>query len=210
MYVKALERVASRYAPSRMLSFETVHVFAALQIIEERGKTSRYILCRGLALGEGAVKTLVKHLKMNGLVQTSNGGTTMTPKGKGICDGLLETMPGEMSLPKCSIALGRFNYAVLVREFGFAIRSGIEQRDAAIKMGATGATTLIFKEGKFVMPISGQDSLKKDPVVRKMLLQLVPKDDDAIIIGSADSEKIAELAAKNAALLTLFSHEKHH
>jgi len=211
MYIRALEKVASRYAPSRALSFDVVHVFAALQIMEKSGRTSRNALCRGLALGEGTVKTLVKHLKMHGLVQTSNGGTKMTVKGKGICQGLLSAMPSEMSLPKCSVALGRFNYAVLVREFGFAIRSGIEQRDAAIKMGAKGATTLLFDEAKFVMPSNSQDSLKKDPAVRRMLAEkLNPQEGDVIIIGSADSEKTAELAAKNAALLTIFSHEKHH
>lgn len=211
MYIKALERVASRYAPSRVLSFDVVHVFVALQLIEKSGKTSRNALCDGLALGEGTVKTLIKHLKMNGLVQTSNGGTKMTAKGKGICRGILEAMPAEMPLPKCSVALGTFNYAVLVREFGFAVRSGIEQRDAAIKMGATGATTLIFKEGRFTMPASTQDSLKKDPAVRKMLsASLRPEEGDVIIIGSAESKKTAELAAKNAALLTIFSHERHH
>lgn len=211
MYIRALEKVASRYAPSRALSFDVVHVFAALQLIEKSGKTSRDLLCDGLALGEGTIKTLVKHLKMHGLVQTSNGGTRMTAKGRGICQGLLETMPAEMSLPKCSVALGKFNYAVLVREFGFAVRSGIEQRDAAIKTGAIGATTLIFKDGKFVMPATTQDSLKKNPAVRKMLIEkLKPQEGDVIIIGSAESEKTAELAAKNAALLTVFSHETHH
>jgi uncharacterized protein DUF4443 len=211
MYIRALEKVASRYAPSRALSFDVVHVFAALQIIETSGRTSRNALCKGLALGEGTIKTLVKHLKMHGLVQTSNGGTKMTVKGRGICKGLLSAMPSEMSLPKCSVALGRFNYAVLVREFGFAIRSGIEQRDAAIKMGAKGATTLLFNEAKFVMPSNSQDSLKKDPVVRRMLAEkLKPQEGDLIIIGSADSEKTAELAAKSAALLTIFSHENHH
>jgi hypothetical protein len=210
MYIRALEKVASRYAPSRVLSFDVVHVFAALQIIEKSGRTSRDALCSGLALGEGTVKTLVKHLKMSGLVQTTNAGTKMTSKGRGICQGLLAAMPAEMSLPKCSIALGRFNYAVLVREFGFAIRSGIEQRDAAIKIGATGATTLVFREGRFAMPASSQDSLKKEAAVRKMLTEnLKPEEGDAIIIGSADSEKTAELAAKNAALLTIVSHEKH-
>ncbi len=210
-YIKALERVASRYAPSRVLSFDVVHVFVALQLIEKSGKTSREALCDGLALGEGAVKTLVKHLKMNGLVRTSNGGTRMTAKGQGICKGILEAMPAEMALPKCSVALGTFNYAVLVKEFGFAVKSGIEQRDAAIKMGATGATTLIFKDGRFAMPASTQDSLKKDPAVRRMLsASLRPEEGDVIIIGSADRKKTAELAAKNAALLTIFSHEKHH
>jgi hypothetical protein len=212
MYIKALEKVASRYAPSRVLSFDVVHVFTALQLIGNGGRTSRYALCRKLGLGEGTVKTLVKHLKMQGLVQTSNGGTKMTTKGKGICEGLLSAMPSEMSLPKCSVALGRFNYAVLVREFGFAIRSGIEQRDAAIKMGATGATTLVFKENKFVMPASSHDSLKKEAQVRRMIVEkLKPAEGDVVIIGSADNnEKTAELAAKNAALLTIFSHEKHH
>jgi hypothetical protein len=212
MYIKALEKVASRYAPSRVLSFDVVHVFAALQLMQYSGRTSRDALCRKLGLGEGAVRTLVKHLKMNGLVQTSNGGTKMTAKGRGICGGLLSAVPSEMSLPRCSVALGRFNYAVLVREFGFAVRSGIEQRDAAIKMGATGATTLLFKENRFVMPASSHDSLKKEPRVRRMIVEkLKPEEGDAVIIGSADgSEKTAELAAKNAALLTVFSHEKQH
>lgn len=212
MYIKALEKVASRYAPSRALSFDIVHVFAALQLIEGSGKASRDTLCKELALGEGTVKTLVKHMKMHRLVETSNGGTKMTAKGRGICSELLSSMPLEMSLPRCSIALGKFNYAVLVREFGFAIKSGIEQRDAAIKMGATGATTLLFRDSKFVMPASSQDSLKKEPEVRRMLAEkLKPEEGDVIIIGSADSnEKTAELAAKNAALLTIFSHEKHH
>jgi hypothetical protein len=135
----------------------------------------------------------------------------LTAKGKSICRELLSTISAEISLPQCSVALSRFNYAVLVREFGFAIRLGIEQRDAAIKVGATGATTLLFKDNKFVMPASSNDSLKKEQQVRKMLVEkLSPKEGDAIIIGSADSsEKTAELAAKNAALLTIFSHEKH-
>jgi hypothetical protein len=212
MYIKALEKVASRYAPSRALSFDVVHVFAALQLIERSNKASRDMLCKELALGEGTVKTLVKHMKMHRLVETSNGGTKMTAKGKGICSELLSSMPSEMSLPRCSIALGKFNYAVLVKEFGFAIKSGIEQRDAAIKIGATGATTLLSKDSKFVMPASSQDSLKKEPEVRRMLAEkLKPEEGDVIIIGSADSnEKTAELAAKNAALLTIFSHEKHH
>jgi hypothetical protein len=136
----------------------------------------------------------------------------MTAKGKGVYEGLLSAIPAEMSLPRCSVSLSSFNYAVVVREFGFAVGLGIEQRDAAIKMGATGATTLLFKDNKFVMPASSNDSLKKEQKVRRMLVEkLNPRDGDVIIIGSSDSnEKTAELGAKNAALLTIFSHEKPH
>jgi hypothetical protein len=209
MYVRALEKVATRYAPSRLLSFGAVHVLVALQVMQQ-GHASRDALSRRLGLGGGAAKTLVKHMKMRGLVETSNGGTRMTARGRAICQGITSAMPAEMALPKSSVALGRHNYAVLLKEFGFAVGSGIEQRDAAIRMGATGATTLLYMEGRFVMPDSSHDPLRKEPGLRKELVEkLRPEDGDAVIIGSADSSRVAELAAKDAALATITAHEKH-
>ncbi|UVS70264.1 DUF4443 domain-containing protein [Nitrososphaera viennensis] len=209
-FVRALEKVASRYAPSRLLSFGEVHVFVALQLMSRRGHVSRDALSKELALGGGAVKTLVKHMKMAGLIETSNGGTKMTAKGRGIFEGLASAIPAEMDLPRLQVALGRHNYAVLLREFGFAVRSGIEQRDAAIKMGAAGATTLLYRDGRFAMPDSGQDPLKKEQTLKKELADtLKPQEGDVVIIGSAEKGKVAELAAKSAALATIMAHEKH-
>lgn len=202
---RALESVASRYAPSRTLSFNTVHVFMAMQRMHDDGRSSRRTLCHDLSLGEGAVKTVVKHMKMHGLVSTSNGGMKMTSKGRGVFSDISVHIPAGLSLPRCSIALGRYNYGVILKQLAYVVRSGIEQRDAAIKMGATGATTLIFNDNKFVMPASSHDSLRKEKKIRTILMQrLSPSDGDVIIIGSADSnEKTAELAAKNAALHTI-------
>jgi len=95
--------------------------------------------------GEGSVRTLLKHLKMQGLVSSTNEGTRLTEKGKALSLELLQSIPSEANMPKCSIALGRFNYVVLLRNYAFVIKSGIEQRDAAIKIGALGATTLSTK-----------------------------------------------------------------
>ncbi len=209
-YVRTIAKVASRYAPSRALSFDTAHIFKALQLIKDNGHASRVLLCGELGLGEGSVKTLVKHLKMHSLVETARAGTKLTAKGRAVVSELLQSIPAETKMTKCSIALGRFNYAVLLKEFGFAIRSGIEQRDAAIKMGAIGATTLLFRDGKFVMPGRGHDCLRGEPSIRKMLVEkLKPADDDAIIIGSADDARTAELASKSAALFTIMDHDKH-
>lgn len=208
-YIRAIERVASRYAPSRLLSFGSVHVFVALQLMQSRGHISRSTLEKELALGGGAVKTLVKHMKMAGLIETSNGGTKMTVRGAGICKGITTSMPAEIGVPRSSVALGRHNYAVLLKQMGFAVRSGIEQRDAAIRVGGTGATTLLYNEG-FSMPDSSQDPLKKEHELRRDLMEkLEPQDGDVVIIGGADTAKAAELAAKNAALATIMAHEKH-
>jgi predicted transcriptional regulator len=212
MYVKALAKIARRYAPSRILSFDSVHVFKVLQLVESKGHVSRKILCKELSLGEGSVKTLVKHLKAQGIIESTKAGTTITPKGKRMSEQFFSVIPAEMSLSKCSVALGKFNYAVLLKKYGFALKSGIEQRDAAIRMGAIGATSLLFKHNKFVMPSTNYDPLTKEPRTARLLLEkLKPENDDAIVIGSdMEDERRAELAAKNAALTTIMAHERHH
>jgi hypothetical protein len=211
-YVKVLTKIASRYAPSRMLSFESVHVFKVFQLLDKKGFVSRAFLCQELALGEGSIKTLVKHLNRQGLIKSTNHGTQLTEKGKTIALELLRSIPVETEMPKCSIALGKFNYAVLLKKASFAIKSGIEQRDAAIKVGALGATTLLCKDHRFTMPgSSSKDSLQIEPNIAKLLVnKLMPEDNDVIIIGSdAQDIRTAELGAKNAALFTIMIHKKH-
>jgi predicted transcriptional regulator len=212
-YVRTLQTISSRYAPSRILSFDIAHIFKALQIIEDRGHASRTLLCQELNLGEGAVRTLIKHLKMKELIETSNAGTKMSDKGKKFFAEILTCLPKGCSLPKCSIALGKYNYVVLLKQFSFAVKSGIEQRDASIKMGALGATTLLFSKGRFVMPNTNimLDPLEKESSIYELLIKkLEPVEGDVIIIGSDDiNRQTAELAAKNAALLTLINHKRH-
>ena len=210
-YIKTLQEVSSRYAPSRILSFDIAHVFKALQLINTRGHISRDLLCRELNLGEGSIKTLVKHLMMENMIETSNAGTKMSDKGKKFFAELHSSIPAECKIPKCSIALGEFNYAILLKKLGSAINIGIEQRDAAIKVGGVGATTLLFRKGKFMMPTANIDSLRKEPQIHRLLIEeLNPKDGDVVIIASSEKDRrIAELSAKSAALFTVMNHKNH-
>ena len=210
-YVKTLQKVADRYAPSRVLSFDMVHVFKTLQLIQENGHVSREKLCKDLGLGEGTIKTLVRHLKMQNLIESTNAGTTMTKKGNSFFSELLSSIPSEISLSKCAITLGKFNYAVLVKQMSSMIKDGIAQRDAAIRMGAFGATTLLFKDNKFLIPQTDFDSLKDErQLSEQMIKNLHPQDGDVIIIGTDNYSRMkAEFAAKSAALKTIMNHEKH-
>jgi hypothetical protein len=92
-----------------------------------------------------------------------------------------------------------------------AIKSGIEQRDIAIKAGAIGATTLIFQNGIFLIPGTNFNALSEEPQIQKKLIEsLHPENNDVIIIGSDHkSKKIAEIATKYAALFTIINHVKH-
>ncbi len=208
--LRLLSKVAERYAPSRLLSFDSVHVLKTMQLMENKKRISRSLLIRELGLGEGSVKTLVKHMKMSGLIENSNAGMWPTNKGKAVYTKLHCAIPNEMDIFKCSIALGKFNYAVLVKDIAFNIKSGIEQRDAAIKLGAVGATTLIFKNGRLLMPDTREDLLRNNPKIHSLIIKkLEPEDNDVIIIGSSENKRTAELAAKSAALHTIANHEKH-
>jgi len=208
--VKMISKVAARYAPSRILSYDPAHVLKSLQLASQSDKISRTLLQEELDLGEGSIKTLVKHLKMQDLVETSNAGMWMTAKGRNLYKKISETISAEMDLSKCSVTLGKFNHAILVKDMGDEVTTGIEQRDAAIKVGATGATTLIFQDGKFLMPDRKQDSLRKDIKLKENIIEsLQPQENDVIIIASSENRKNADIAAKSAALYTISKHERH-
>lgn len=207
--VRLLEKVAQRYYPSRVLSFEPAHIFKALQVIYTNAKASRSILIEEVGLGEGSIKTLVKHLKMNGLVTTSKAGMSLTSKGNALFSKLNEAMPAENDIKECSITVGKFNHAILVKSLAKDVGSGIEQRDAAIKIGALGATTLVFRDDKLFTSDKSHDIPIKDQKLTFALEKLHPENGDVVIIASAENKKIADLAAKRAALETISNHEKH-
>jgi hypothetical protein len=162
LVINTLNSVSSRYAPSRFLSFNSAHVFKTLQLMDREGYVSRLLLIKELRLGEGSIKTLIKHLKMEKLIITTSKGTTMSERGRKIFEQMSQFICGETQIPMSSISVSKFNYAVLLRYVKFAIKQGVEQRDAAIKLGAKGATTLAYKDGKFLIPGSRYNALKDE------------------------------------------------
>ncbi|MHB8602130.1 MAG: DUF4443 domain-containing protein [Nitrosotalea sp.] len=208
--IHLLSKVAQRHAPSRILSFDLVHVFKTMQMMADNKRISRSLMMQELGLGEGSIKTLVKHLKMYGLVENSNAGMWLTSKGETLYAKLHVSIPREMDIAKCSVALGKFNHAVLLKNMAYNIKNGIEQRDAAIKTGAVGATTLLCKNERLVLPGTGEDLMRNDQKIHLLIMEkLSPEQNDVIIIGSSQNKKIAEMAAKSAALYTIEDHEKH-
>ena len=155
-------------------------------------------------MGEGAVKTLIAHLKEEGLASSLRAGTFLTKRGRRFVSDIHKIISGECEVPKCSISLGKNNHAILLRSLAKEIRTGIEQRDASILYGASGAITILYKKNKFVFPNEETDCLQKDKKIRSLFLEnLQPQEGDVIIISTAAEPFIAEIAAKSSALFTL-------
>jgi len=205
--LKTLEKVASKLAPGRAPYFIEAHLVKALKIVDSEGPVGRVRLSKILGLGEGAVRTLVKHLKNEGLIKISRTGVILTDSGKKLSSFLNSRISSETDVPQSSLTVGPFNIAVLVKNVADAIKYGLEQRDAAIKVGASGATTLIFSHGGLVMPrAEGEDIFKNIPAIRDVLIsKLKPREGDVVIIGSGNDRLTAELGAIAAALETLKS-----
>jgi hypothetical protein len=101
-YVKTLENISGRYAPSRVLSFDMVHVVKALQPMKNRGLVSRDLLCQELDLREGTIKTLLKYLKMHDITKSTIARTKLICKATTIFSELLSHIPIETNIPKYS------------------------------------------------------------------------------------------------------------
>ena len=205
--MRTLGKVASKLAPGRAPYFIEAHLVKALKIVDSEGPVGRVRLSKILGLGEGAVRTLVKHLKNEGLIKISRTGIILTDSGKKLSSFLTSRISSETEVPQSSLTVGPFNIAVLVKNVADHIKYGLEQRDAAIKVGASGATTLIFSHGGLVMPgAEGEDVFKNIPAIRDVLIsKLKPREGDVVIIGSGNDRLTAELGAIAAALETLKS-----
>jgi hypothetical protein len=197
-----LREIAGKVAPGRPPAYTEAHALMGIEVIGSGLGIGRQQLSRALGLGEGTIRTLVGRMKALDLVATSRGGMHLTGDGEAV----LETM-GDLfwgcGLPALAITVGPVNYAVLIRGVSSKIKGGIEQRDAAIIAGASGATTLVLDDQGLRMP--GMEEPIAESVRSLIMEELGPSQGDAIIIGSSDDPILAEMAAKTAALKLLES-----
>lgn len=194
---RVLDTVTSKTAPGMSPEYSMAHVLKALQLISSGEGIGRQKLSREIGVGEGTVRTLIKRLRKEGLVESSRQGLTLTISGREVLSEILRLMK-EIELPKTEVTIGSRDYAVLVKKAANHVRKGVEQRDAALFAGAMGATTLVFDGEHLFMP---GIEMKPDASISEMLIKhLKPERGDVIIIGSAETANSAEIGAKSATL----------
>lgn len=203
--LETVTRVAAKVAPGRLPSFSEAQVVKALEDINLQENMGRLKLSKDLHMGEGETRTLVRHLKNEGLIDVSKSGISLSQDGRRLLSSLRTLVSEQIEMPSTPLTVGPFNVAVRVTGMKDSIKYGLEQRDAAIKAGAKGATTLVFTKNRLTMPGTGEDVSKSDPSIPASLSKLSLNEGDIIIIGSSDEKIKAELGAKTAALELLKS-----
>lgn len=196
---KILEGLVAEKAPGPAPTFSVFHIIRALELIAEK-PIGRGKLAEELRIGPGAIRTIINRLRKADLITTSKSGCSLTDKGLKLYNQIKEVFGGMINIKEDKLIQAEYNVAILIKKCGYKVRSGMEQRDAAVKVGAKGATVIIYKKGYFVIPSASEDASREYPKLTKKLEEAFkPEDGDVIIISGADRQETAEYGAIAAA-----------
>lgn len=194
-----LEKIASEKAPGPPSTFSVFHILRAIELISEK-TIGRSKLAENLKVGEGAVRTIIDRLRDAGLIVASKAGCTLTKEGLRLWREYKSILVKKIKIGRNELTFAGFNFAVLIKNRSHKVKSGVEQRDSAIIVGAKGATTIMFKKGSLIMPSVSNDVARDFPKAANQIVKLLqPEENDVIIIGSADSLEKAEYGTLAAA-----------
>jgi hypothetical protein len=190
--------------PGPSPSFTGSHILLAFLTIAQSSYVGRKQLALRSGLGEGAARTVLKRLKDKGYVDVIRSGCFLTRDGKRLAASIGSSVRGIIAVPSSELTVGDEQVALVLRSAGNRVSSGIEQRDSAIRIGATGATTYPFRSGKFTIPGGSLDCEKDYPSPAWSVLkkELGPKNGDVVILCGGRNEVSARLGVL-AAVATL-------
>ena len=167
--------------------FNDYHLWKALDSLDNKSSIGRKKLAEVLGIGEGSTRTVISILQEQGLITIGKSGILLTNKGMEFRK--KTHMDIVRDIGASDLTIGEKDVAVRVPKMANTVKFGCEERDTAIKSGATGATTLIYSGGKLMFPGSDYpvDKVLQDRIKAKLPL----KNDDVIIIGTGPTDKAA-------------------
>ncbi len=207
-FKKFIESLAHGKAPGPSTTFSMFHIFLALELMAEK-PIGRNKLADKLNVGDGAIRTIISRLKDAGLILPSKEGCHLTEKGSKVWKQFKEFFPERAEIGKTELTTAEYNYGFLVKNSGHKVKSGIEQRDAAIMGGARRAIAIVSKGGRLIIE-SISDDLEKEylKAANQILKGFKPEDNDVIIIAGADTPLKAKRGAFAASWILIDSDKK--
>jgi hypothetical protein len=193
--VRHLNQLVSKTAPGRTPDFTPSHLLYTLTLLEEQ-RIGRKQLAIELRLGEGTIRTILGRLLDKKLVEVSRLGISLSPNGIEFLNSIRSVLLWK-PLPSTELTVDAENWVTLVRGVSDRVRFGVEQRDMALIHGATGATTIVFIRGIWVIP--GINENVDDSIIDS-LEDLAPYENDVAIIGSSLDKFTAALGSIAAAI----------
>jgi predicted transcriptional regulator len=163
----------------------------------------RYQLGTKLGLGNGSIRSLVRFLRNQELIEpVSRQGHQLSSTGRKYCEDFTQTLVKTEELPQSSYTIDNYNFGCHLRQLAHLVTDGVEQRDAAMQAGASGATTFIQDSDPDTVIMAKNHRIQKQEMP-KVLAPFEITTNDVLIVGTSSNSISAQLGAF-AAILTLF------
>ncbi len=180
-----------------MFRFNDANVYWALHVLSSGRRIGRKKLAEEIGVGEGSMRRIIDTLKDWDFILIKQTGITITKSGQAF----LDQMPIKvLDLRLEGSVVGQYQQAILVLGCADKVVNGMEQRDAGIKVGADGCTTLVIRDGKLMVPPDWNMDEEDPDMAYKIRKESGMTQSDALIIGGADTKAAAIEAAISAAL----------
>ncbi len=179
-----------------MFRFSDANVYYSLYLLADGKRIGRKKLAELVGVGEGRMRRILEKFRDWNFVSIKQTGISITKAGLNFLDQLPIRL---IDVNLGDSVKGDFSQGVIVYGVSSKIVNGMQQRDAGIKAGAEGCTTIVIRDGKLMIPPDWNMDEKTPELAYKIRKDSGITPDDAIIVGSGASKIVAIEAALNAA-----------
>lgn len=179
-----------------MFRFSDANIYWALHLLSDGRRIGRKKLAEMVGVGEGSMRRIIDTLRDWNFVSVKQTGITITKTGQTFLNQIpVRVVNVELS----ESTVGEYSQSILVLGVSDKVYNGMQQRDAGIKVGATGCTTVVIRDGALMIPPDWNIDERNPGLAYKIRKDTGITQNDIIIVGSADSKTLAVEAAINAA-----------
>ncbi|MGE4274705.1 MAG: DUF4443 domain-containing protein [Candidatus Methanomethylophilaceae archaeon] len=180
-----------------MFRFADYNVYWALYLISDGKRVGRKKLAEMVGIGEGSMRRIIDTLRDWEMIDIKQTGIKITATGLGF----LNELPMKvLNLNIGNLVVGNYQQSLLVKGVAHKIENGMQQRDAGIRAGSLGCTTIVYRNGVLTMPPDWNMDRER-PILASTIRRTIDMgEEDIIIVGGADRK----VDAVNGALAAAF------
>ncbi len=150
-----------------------------------------------VGIGEGSMRRIINTLREWEMIDIKQTGIKITREGFGF---LFELPLKVLDINIGDLVVGDHQQAILVKGVAEKIENGMQQRDAGIRAGSEGCTTILYRDGKLLMPPDWDLDVNRPALASTIRSIEEMEDGDVIIVGGA----FERMGAVNGALMAAF------
>ena len=180
----------NNYGP--MTRYSDAHIFLVMDALERNKRMSRKGLVDETGLGEGSIRGMLKVLKDWKWVEIKQTGVFITEFGRQSFEKFKMRYTDVLNV---NYAEGKYQQGIIIEGVAYKVTNGMEQRDLAVRNGATGAATFVIRDDRVIFP-KNWDVDKNDPRFAEEIRAAGMKNEDVLIlVDSNDANRLRVMAA---------------